>query len=62
MSSVRVEVDIDQHDVLGEMSDAEIREYLGPDPRPEYDLGDPIVRLGVITELRKAGYTVGAHS
>lgn len=70
MASVQVDIDID--DIVsgwGERDWAEFvidyRDYiesaLVPERR-EYDLGDPVTRLGVIVELRRQGFKVELES
>jgi len=45
-------------DVLDEIGEDYIRDWLGVQTNPEYDLSDPVVRLAVIVELRRLGYSV----
>lgn len=60
---VWVDLDLDYDEVLGDIPEDYIREWLGKRARVEaneagYDLSDPVVRLGVITALRAEGYSV----
>lgn len=70
MASVQVDIDID--DIVsgwGERDWAEFvidyRDYIESAlvlGRREYDLGDPVTRLGVIVELRRQGFKVELES
>lgn len=65
--SLRISQEIDIQEVYWELTPSDKRElasmladeeiFIEPN-RPSFDLSDPIVRLGVITELRKIGFTV----
>lgn len=55
-----ISIEIDPDEALSEIGEAYIREWLGddmPSPGP-YSVHDPVTRLGIITELRRLGYTV----
>jgi hypothetical protein len=58
-----VDIDIDYDEALEATPEEYIRDWLGEQARVEandggYDLSDPVVRLGVITQLRAEGYVV----
>lgn len=55
---VWVDLDLGYDEVLGEIPEDYIREWLGERAKSEYDLSDPVIRLGVITALRAEGYSV----
>ena len=44
--------------VLDDIGEDLVVEWLCNGNYPDFDLSDPVVRLGVITELRKHGFTV----
>ena len=73
MVYISADIDVDIDDVLSGYTSKQLTELVGDllseghvpdgwvevdDSRPEVPLDDPAVLLGVITELRKRGYTV----
>ena len=60
MISVQVDtyVDLYANEMLEEIGEDYVREWLRDGVRPDYDLSDPVVLLGVIAELRRLGFLV----
>ena len=78
MASVQVDIDIDDEVVDQIVAHWDRGQWLGfvrdyrleierafdslPAERPEYDLSDPVTRLGVIVKLRRQGFKVEVGS